>query len=75
MKVGVLVLFVPMSNQMEEGKMAKINLLIPQLSEEYVMQNQRQMSYSIETLVNQLNFSYQNDLKNEQDAFNFFMNS
>tara|TARA_B100000900_G_C20600116_1_gene725145 strand:- start:3737 stop:3904 length:168 start_codon:yes stop_codon:yes gene_type:complete len=55
--------------------MAKINLLIPQLSEEYVMQNQRQISYSIETLVNQLNFSYQNDLKNEQDAFNFFMNS
>jgi|TARA_R100000081_G_C4719661_1_gene117334 hypothetical protein len=53
--------------------LAKINLLIPQLNEEYVMENQRQMSYSIETLVNQLNFSYQNDLKKEQDAFNFFM--
>ncbi len=53
--------------------MAKINLLIPQLSDEYVMENQRQMAYSIETLVNQLNFSYQNDLRKEQDAFNFFM--
>ena len=53
--------------------MAKINLLIPQLSDEYVMENQRQMAYSIETLVNQLNFSYQNDLRKEQDAFNFFI--
>tara|TARA_R100000664_G_C2746931_1_gene134546 strand:- start:781 stop:945 length:165 start_codon:yes stop_codon:yes gene_type:complete len=53
--------------------LAKINLLIPQLSDEYVMENQRQMAYSIETLVNQLNFSYQNDLRKEQDAFNFFM--
>ena len=53
--------------------MAKINLLIPQLIDEYVMENQRQMAYSIETLVNQLNFSYQNDLRKEQDAFNFFM--
>jgi hypothetical protein len=25
------------------------------------------------TLQNQLNFSFQQDLKNEQDAFNYFM--
>ena len=54
--------------------MAKINILVPELNEDYVVQNQRQITYGIETLVNQLNFSYQNDLKNEQDAFNFFMN-
>ena len=55
--------------------MAKINILIPELSDDYVVQNQRQITYGIETLVNQLNFAYQNDLKNEQDAFNFFMSS
>ena len=53
--------------------LAKINILIPELNEDYVVQNQRQITYGIETLVNQLNFAYQNDLKNEQDAFNFFM--
>ena len=53
--------------------MAKINIHIPELNEDYVVQNQRQITYGIETLVNQLNFAYQNDLKNEQDAFNFFM--
>ena len=47
--------------------MAKINILIPELNEDYVVQNQRQITYGIETLVNQLNFAYQNDLKNEQD--------
>ena len=54
-------------------KLAKINILIPELNDDYVVQNQRQITYGIETLVNQLNFAYQNDLKNEQDAFNFFM--
>ena len=57
----------------EREKLAKINILIPELNEDYVVQNQRQITYGIETLVNQLNFAYQNDLKNEQDAFNFFM--
>jgi|TARA_R100000426_G_scaffold13930_1_gene13424 hypothetical protein len=55
--------------------LAKISILIPELSDDYVVQNQRQITYGIETLVNQLNFAYQNDLKNEQDAFNFFMSS
>jgi hypothetical protein len=33
----------------------------------------RQINIAIETLQNTLNTNYQNDLKNEQDTFNYFM--
>jgi len=53
--------------------MAKINIILPELSEKYVADNQRQIVNGVETLVNQLNFAYQADLKKEQDTFNWFM--
>jgi hypothetical protein len=35
--------------------------------------NQRQITASLETLKDQLNFSYQEEIKNEQNTFNYFM--
>jgi hypothetical protein len=40
---------------------------------EYEADNQRQIIESLTTMKQQLNFSFQQDLKNEQDAFNYFM--
>ncbi len=53
--------------------MAKITNYIPEPSEEYEVDNQRQIIESLTTLKDQLNFSFQQDLKNEQDAFNYFL--
>ena len=53
--------------------MAKVTNYIPEPKEEYDVENQRQILESLTTLQNQLNFSFQEDLKNEQDAFNYFM--
>ena len=53
--------------------MAKVTIYIPEPKTEYDVENQRQILESLTTLQNQLNFSFQQDLKNEQDAFNYFM--
>ena len=53
--------------------MAKITNYIPEPKPEYDVENQRQILESLYTLKNQLNFSFQTDLKNEQDAFNWFI--
>ncbi len=53
--------------------MAKINAYIPEPQPEYTPENQRQIIESLSTMQNQLNFSFQQDLKNEQDAFNYFL--
>ena len=53
--------------------MAKITVYIPEPKEQYDASNQRQIMASLETLKNQLNFSFQKDLKDEQDTFNYFM--
>ena len=53
--------------------MAKITIYIPEPAEEYNPQNLRQIVESLTTLKQQLNFSFQQDLKNEQDAFNYFL--
>ena len=53
--------------------MAKINVRIPEPKKQYEVDNQRQIIASINTLKSQLNFGYQQDLKNEQDTFNYFM--
>ncbi len=53
--------------------MAKINAYIPEPKQEYDVENQRQILESLATLQNQLNFSFQNDLKEEQDAYNYFL--
>lgn len=45
--------------------MAKISANVPEPSQEYSPDNQRQVLQSLETIKNQLNFSFQNDLKQE----------
>ena len=53
--------------------MAKLTNYIPEPKQEYDVENQRQIIESVTTMKQQLNFSFQEDLKNEQDAFNYFM--
>ena len=53
--------------------MAKITNYIPEPKPEYEVDNQRQIIESLTTMKQQLNFSFQEDLKNEQDDFNYFM--
>jgi|TARA_R110002049_G_scaffold414_2_gene2306 hypothetical protein len=53
--------------------MAKITAYIPEPKQEYEVDNQRQILESVETLKNQLNFSFQNDLKEEQNTYNYFL--
>ena len=53
--------------------MAKINAYIPEPQPEYTPENQRQIIQSLDTVKTQLNTSYQEDLKNEEQAFNFFI--
>ena len=53
--------------------MAKITVYIPEPKQDYQPDNQRQIVAAIDTLKNQLNVGFQQDLKNEQDTFNYFM--
>ena len=53
--------------------MAKLTNYIPEPKENYDVDNQRQIVESLTTMKQQLNFAFQQDLKNEQDAFNYFM--
>mgnify|MGYP003113557965 FL=1 len=53
--------------------MAKITINIPEPKSEYSQEDQRQILQALRTLQTQLNFSYENDIKNEADAFNYFL--
>ena len=53
--------------------MSKITSYIPEPQPQYQVENQRQILASIETIKNELNFAFQNDLKEEQDTFNYFI--
>jgi hypothetical protein len=53
--------------------MAKLTNYIPEPKPEYEVENQRQILESLNTMKQQLNFSFQQDLKNEQDTFNYFL--
>ena len=53
--------------------MAKVTAYIPEPNQEYEVDNQRQILESIATVKDQLNFSFQNDLKEEQDTYNYFL--
>ena len=52
--------------------MAKITTYIPEPKTEYNVENQRQITASLETLKNQLNFAFQEDLKQEIERFTWF---
>ena len=53
--------------------MAKVTTYIPEPSQEYDVSNQRQQLEALVTMKNQLNFGYQEDLKNEQKQFEWFL--
>ena len=53
--------------------MAKLTNYITEPKQDYDVENQRQIIESVTTMKQQLNFSFQEDLKNEQDAFNYFL--
>ncbi len=53
--------------------MAKIAVYIPEPKNEYDVSNQRQIIEALDTVKNQLNFSFQEDLKNEEDAKEWFL--
>jgi hypothetical protein len=53
--------------------MAKINIYIPEPQEPYTVNNFRQINQTLETLQNQLNTSYQNDLLEDLQTFNWFL--
>ena len=52
--------------------MAKITAYIPEPVEEYKVENQRQIIEAAVTIKDQLNFGYQEDLKQEIERFAWF---
>ena len=53
--------------------MAKITAYVPEPTQEYSVDNQRQILESVITIKNQLNFGFQKDLKDEMEAFTWFL--
>ena len=53
--------------------MAKITVNIPEPAQQYSPENQRQVLQSLETLKSQLNFSFQEDLREEIGAYSWFL--
>ena len=53
--------------------MAKITAYIPEPTQEYNVDNQRQILESVNTIKNQLNFGFQKDLKDELETFSWFI--
>jgi hypothetical protein len=53
--------------------MAKITAYVPEPTQEYSIDNQRQILESVTTIKNQLNFGFQKDLKDEMEAFTWFL--
>ena len=52
--------------------MAKIVVRIPEPKEEYEVSNQKQINRSIALVVEQLNSTFLNDLKQENERFTWF---
>ena len=52
--------------------MAKITSYIPEPKQEYDEENQRQILQSLSTLKDELNFSYQDDLRKELERFTWY---
>jgi hypothetical protein len=53
--------------------MSKINVLIPEPNKDYLVENQRQTNLVLNTLINQLNTTFQKDIKDQGDIFNWFL--
>ena len=53
--------------------MAKISAIIPEPTDQYQVSNARQLREGLDTLKNELNFGYQEDLKQEVERFTWFI--
>ena len=53
--------------------MARVDIIIPEPTPEYTEENQRQVAQSLQTMKDKLNTTYQQELKNEQDTFSWFI--
>ena len=53
--------------------MAKVDIIIPEPTPVYTEENQRQVTQTLRTMQDKLNTSYQQELKNEQDTFSWFI--
>ena len=53
--------------------MAKINIRIPEPKEEYDLSNQKQINRAITLVVEQLNSTFLNEQKQEQERFSWFL--
>ena len=53
--------------------MARITSYIPEPKQEYDVENQRQILRAIDTIKNELNTSFLEDLKQEQERFTWLM--
>ena len=53
--------------------MSKIITFIPEPKEEYNLENQRLINLAITQIIDKLNTSYQQEIKNEQQEFEFFL--
>ena len=52
--------------------MAKITAYIPEPKPDYEVENQRQILQAMDTIKNELNFSFQDDLRKELERFTWF---
>jgi hypothetical protein len=52
--------------------MAKINVYVPEPPQEYSVEGFRQINQAISTVENQLNTSFQEELKQEVERFTWF---
>jgi len=53
--------------------MAKINVYVPEPPQEYTPEGFRQINQALETVENQLNTSFQEDLKQEVERVTWFI--
>ena len=53
--------------------MSKIVVRLPEPRKEYTEDNQRQINRSIASVIEQLNSTYQQPQKDDQERFNFFL--
>ena len=55
--------------------MAKISIRLPEPKEEYDVSNQKQINRTISLIVEQLNSTFLNELKQEAERFTWFKSS
>ena len=55
--------------------MAKINVRIPEPKEKYDVSNQKQINRAVTLIIEQLNSTYLNELKQETERFTWFKSS